>query len=101
MLWSSCYVHVQEELHKWRELNCAADFVELAASLNPLVQSLPQVLHHQVIVPPAVVMVILTSMTAEQFEIMQLSLSVEACHHSFSVMELPQPGSMTAVIFIA
>ena len=42
---------VQEEVQKWRELNCAADFVELAAAINPLVQSLPQVLHHQVTKP--------------------------------------------------
>ena len=40
---------LQEELQKWRELNCAADFVELAAALNAFTQTLPQVLHHQVL----------------------------------------------------
>lgn len=43
---------MQEEVNRWRELNCAADFTELAAALNPLIQSLALVLHHQVACNP-------------------------------------------------
>ncbi|KAK9818396.1 hypothetical protein WJX72_012002 [[Myrmecia] bisecta] len=38
---------LQEELTKWRELNSAADFLDVARSVNPLVQTLPQLLHHK------------------------------------------------------
>lgn len=38
----------QEELQKQRELHTAADFLQAAAALNPLVQTLPQLLHHKV-----------------------------------------------------
>ncbi|KAK9808411.1 hypothetical protein WJX73_001754 [Symbiochloris irregularis] len=37
----------QDEVNRWRELNCAADFTDLAVALNPFIQSLPLVLHHQ------------------------------------------------------
>ena len=37
----------QEHLNKWRELNSAADFTEAAAALQPLVLTLPQLVHHK------------------------------------------------------
>lgn len=38
----------QEELQKMRELHTTSDFLQAAAALNPLVQTLPQLVHHQV-----------------------------------------------------
>ncbi len=38
----------QEELQKQRELHTAGDFIQAAAALNPLVQTLPQLIHHKV-----------------------------------------------------
>jgi U3 small nucleolar RNA-associated protein 20 len=39
----------QEELKKQRELHTAGDFLQAAAAINPLVQTLPQLIHHKVI----------------------------------------------------
>ncbi|KAL2629925.1 hypothetical protein R1flu_014611 [Riccia fluitans] len=36
-----------ENLVRWRELNCAADFNDVYHELSPLVQTLPQLLHHK------------------------------------------------------
>lgn len=38
----------QEELQKLRELHTTSDFLQAAAALNPLVQTLPQLVHHKV-----------------------------------------------------
>jgi U3 small nucleolar RNA-associated protein 20 len=38
----------QEELQKMRELHTTSDFLQAAAALHPLVQTLPQLVHHQV-----------------------------------------------------
>ncbi|BDA46529.1 probable small subunit processome component 20 homolog at N-terminal half [Coccomyxa sp. Obi] len=37
----------QEELQKMRELHTTSDFLQAAAALNPLVQTLPQLVHHK------------------------------------------------------
>lgn len=37
----------QEGLLKWRELNCAAVWLDVASRLHPVTQSLPQLLHHK------------------------------------------------------
>ena len=38
---------LQEELQKWRELNTAEHFLEAAAKLHGITQSLPLLLHHK------------------------------------------------------
>ncbi len=38
----------QEELQKMRELHTTAGFLQAAGVLNPLVQTLPQLVHHKV-----------------------------------------------------
>lgn len=38
---------LQEGLSRWRELNSAADWLRVAAELNDITQTLPQILHHE------------------------------------------------------
>ena len=38
----------QEALQRLRELHTTGDFLQAAAALNPLVQTLPQLVHHRV-----------------------------------------------------
>ncbi|PRW58885.1 small subunit processome component 20-like protein [Chlorella sorokiniana] len=42
-----CSSFFQEGLAKWRELNSAEHWLAAAAALNPLTQSLPQLVHHR------------------------------------------------------
>lgn len=45
---------MQEELQKWRELNTAEHFVQVASAVHGLSQSFPLLLHHKVgaVMPP-------------------------------------------------
>lgn len=38
----------QEELQKMRELHTTSDFLQAASALNPITQTLPQLIHHKV-----------------------------------------------------
>jgi U3 small nucleolar RNA-associated protein 20 len=38
----------QEALQKWKELDTSAEFAVVASELNPITQTLPQLLHHKV-----------------------------------------------------